>query len=368
MLRYLAAARILRRRVSGRVDNFMFFLHYRLSFALFMICSALITAKEYFGNPIACYSNSKGTPGNVLNTYCFFMSTFSVPKYNATSPRSVYPGVGPHIAGEDDVIYRSYYQWVPLMLFLQGASFYLPRYVWKCLDGGLFTGILQGLDKFSLDSNKKDVKFKILLRYMVEHFNMHRNWALRFFLCELLCLVVVVSNIYLTDAFLGGTFMTYGLDALTLPDMNAWERVDPMHNVFPRMTKCTFLKFGTSGSLETHDSMCVLPVNVFNTQAYILIWFWMVFVAVVTAVWLLCRIVIVLSKPLRTSMLSYRGRLAGKTMVEYVGSSCPLGDWFLLYHLGSCVPAVDFAAFLREYSKVLKNLEKPQPSAPSPLH
>ena len=65
------------------------------------------------------------------------------------------------------------------------------------------------------------------------------------------------------------------------------DRVDPMARVFPRVTKCNFKKFGLnfifisnififmvqilnlfakgpSGTLQTHDSLCVLPVNIIN--------------------------------------------------------------------------------------------------------
>ena len=62
----------------------------------------------------------------------------------------------------------------------------------------------------------------------------------RFFLCEALCLVVVVGNIYFTDLFLGGTFLKYGTEVINFPDMDPEHRVDPMTRIFPRVTKCTF--------------------------------------------------------------------------------------------------------------------------------
>lgn len=178
MLRYLAAGKLLQ-RTNARVDNTMFFLHYRATFIFLMVSSALITAKEYFGSPIQCYALKSAIPGNVLNTYCFIMSTYSVTKHNETGVRVVYPGVGPHTP-DDDVVYRSYYQWVPLVLFLQAMSFYIPRFVWKSLDGGLFSSILQGLDKMSLDEGSKGQKYKYLIKYMMTHINMHRNYALRY--------------------------------------------------------------------------------------------------------------------------------------------------------------------------------------------
>ena len=36
--------------------------------------------------------------------------------------------------------------------------------------------------------------------------------------------------------------------------------------IFPRMTKCTFHKFGTSGEVEKHDALCILPLNIGSTS------------------------------------------------------------------------------------------------------
>ncbi len=36
----------------------------------------------------------------------------------------------------DEKIYHAYYQWVPLMLFLQAVMFYAPHWIWKQLEGG----------------------------------------------------------------------------------------------------------------------------------------------------------------------------------------------------------------------------------------
>ena len=42
------------------------------------------------------------------------------------------------------------------------------------------------------------------------------------------------------------------------------ERIDPMARIFPRVTKCTFKKFGPGGGLMPRDALCVLPVNIVN--------------------------------------------------------------------------------------------------------
>ena len=43
-------------------------------------------------------------------------------------------------------------------------------------------------------------------------------------------------------------------------------RTDPMTRVFPRMTKCIYRKFGASGTIQTHDALCILPINVINEK------------------------------------------------------------------------------------------------------
>ena len=42
--------------------------------------------------------------------------------------------------------------------------------------------------------------------------------------------------------------------------------------------QCTFHKFGTSGEVEKHDALCLLPLNIVNEKVYIFLWFWSVII------------------------------------------------------------------------------------------
>ncbi|XP_071522205.1 innexin inx2-like [Panulirus ornatus] len=353
MMKYLAAAKILKKH-NAQVDNAVFHLHYRVTFVVFIVSGALVTAKEFIGAPIQCIS--KAVPTGVLNTFCFIMSTFSVPRHWAKplGDGVSYPGVGPH-EDEDEIVYHAYYQWVPFVLVLQAIMFYVPRYLWKNMEGGLFTTILAGLDKLTMDENARFKKHKILSQYMIRHLHMHMNWAIRFFLCEALCLVVVVGNIYFTDLFLGGTFLTYGTEVINFPDMDPENRVDPMTRIFPRVTKCTFRKFGSSGTIETHDTMCVLAVNIINEKIYIFIWFWLVCLTAITALWLVYRLIVIASSEVRLRLLQVRGRWAGRPNLDLIAKKCNLGDWFLIYHLGRNMEPMVYGEFLKEFARELEN-------------
>jgi len=58
----------------------------------------------------------------------------------------------------------------------------------------------------------------------------------------------VIGNIFFVDRFLGGAFLDYGTDVLRFSDLDQENRTDPMIAVFPRVTKCTFHKYGPSGT------------------------------------------------------------------------------------------------------------------------
>ena len=50
------------------------------------------------------------------------------------------------------------------------------------------------------------------------------------------------------------------------------------------MTKCTFHKFGSSGTVETKDGLCILPLNIINEKIYVFLWLWFIFLAVVSGI------------------------------------------------------------------------------------
>jgi hypothetical protein len=91
--------------------------------------------------------------------------------------------------------------------------------------------------------------------YFITNKHNHDFYAFKFFLCELLNFVNVIGQIWLMDVFLGGEFTTYGSDVVAMTEISPEKRVDPMARVFPKMTKCEFHKFGSSGTVEKLDAL-----------------------------------------------------------------------------------------------------------------
>ena len=47
-------------------------------------------------------------------------------------------------------------------------------------------------------------------------------------------------------------------------------------NFFLKVTKCTFYKYGNTGTVENKDGLCILAQNTLNEKIYIFLWFWLV--------------------------------------------------------------------------------------------
>ena len=159
------------------------------------------------------------------------------------------------------------------------------------------------------------------------------------------------------DFFLGGEFTTYGLDVVAMTEWATDKRDDPMAHVFPKVTKCTFHKFGPSGTVEKYDGLCVLPLNIINEKIYVFLWFWLVFVSIVTGFHLICRLVVLAVPSTRQILLRARAHLASTNKIERICRESRLGDWFLLYQLGKNMDALIFRDFINHLDQKLENLK-----------
>ena len=108
---------------------------------------------------------------------------------------------------------------------------------------------------------------------------------------------------------------------------NPEERADPMNIVFPKVTKCTFHKYGPSGTITRHDGLCILALNIINEKIYVFLWFWFVSVAIFSALALLYRMFIIITPSMRVNAIMARNLYqVERSIVEDV-LNCPRHSW-----------------------------------------
>ena len=220
-----------------------------------------------------------------------------------------HPGVAPVADLEDgtEIKYHKWYQWVSFFLFLEALFFYLPRFFWKGSENGKVAMLVGNLKDPLLSDEAKETQINEIVKYYRRHRGTHFSYALRFFALEVYNFMNVICQMYFIDFFLGGEFQTYGMDVLNYTGLEHEDRPDPMAKVFPKVTKCTFHKYGPSGTVEKNDGLCTLPVNIINEKLFIFIWFWLIFVAVCSGLYLIFRLSTLLADQMRVGLITVHG-------------------------------------------------------------
>lgn len=354
------------------IDNFVFKLHYRFTFALLVACTILVSSRQFIKEHIQCIGDDKIK--HVINTFCFFSSTYSVERYHNSSYRPgihiASPGVGPEMPG-DKLTHHAYYQWVPFVLFGQALLFYLPHYIWKTLEKGrikaivsqiktsIYTAetdtVISGYKIDSLETRKNREKVFKDLYISWARLKVNRDWAKNYIMCELLNIVNIFLQILLVDSFLQGNFLDLGVRWIR-------DEQEVLESVFPKMTKCTFHKYGPSGSIQNHDTLCVMALNIINEKVYALLWFWFLILLFLTLLGMLWRLLsfILHSRNGAFNRLVWAEVSPGPALkpdeIDMIATKLTFSDWLFLYYIGK---NMDSRMFRRVVADLTQSLRRP---------
>lgn len=366
------------------IDNLVSRLHYRATTLILFVASVLVTSRQYIGEHIACITDTKSVPENVMNTFCFFMATFTVRTNVSLHEKHGIPYLGvsainsENLRDDSYVLRHNYYQWVPFVLFGQAIAFYLPHYIWKRKEDGRLRKYTEGF-KYMAYSLTESVGLKtpqgenvpsaVVVQQRLDEFrhaflqrlHVQRMWAAWFILCEILNAINLIVQIYLTNVFLSGGFYDLGPAAIRTSDMDQ----SVLDEIFPKITKCTFHKYGPSGSLQAHDAMCVLALNIINEKIFLVLWFWYLMLFIVTMLGLIWRIV---TLSLHASSTSFNrwvfatSRLSGGrnpwAKVMKTSGRFHFTDWLFLRYLSKNLDGIVFQKLFKSLAKDVSNQDE----------
>lgn len=327
------------------IDDPIFRMHYKFTGLALLFVSILVSGYQFFGNPIMCIQKDD-IPEQLLNTYCWIEGTFTLPKalFKDVGTEVVYPGVDKYLPG-DELVEHTFYQWVCFMLFLQSLMFCVPYVLWRTVENGRMMHLAQKMRNPCLPATEFEPGFEGLVEFFRSHKYEHQYYAAKFLFCEFLNFVNVIFQIYFINLFLGGQFTKYGVDVVKYANEEQENRLDPMIRVFPRITKCTFHKYGSSGDVQRHDALCLLPLNIVNEKIYIVMWFWFIILAILNGILLLFRLTAVMSRSVRLFLIKQVTNLTPKHVIKEIVGKVSYGDWFLLYFLSSNIDDIHFCKF-----------------------
>ena len=103
------------------------------------------------------------------------------------------------------------------------------------------------------------------------------------------------------------------------------------NNFSLQVAKCVFRKYGISGTVETHDALCVLPLNILNEKIYIFLWFWLVAMLIFTSLSFAFHLALLCSAQLRAGLLRFKTQnLIGADLAGYITKNVRYRDSLLI--------------------------------------
>ncbi|KAG0694867.1 Innexin inx3 [Chionoecetes opilio] len=337
------------------VDSLTARLHYQWTATFCLAAGTLVIAKDLIGNAIQCLTNGSDSPKHI-NTYCWISSTFTI---NTTGHLN---GLGNYNEDIHEKTVHTYYQWVPVVLAIQAALFYLPHYLWKSMEGKRVDHLLQEVNKSFFD-DKAEQKIKNMTDYLRESWGLNVKYFLGHFICECLYLVNVVMQMILMNSFFNGAFRDYGIKVFSELSSDDEKKVSPFTEVFPRTAKCTFYKYGMSGTIVPIDSLCILPHNILNEKIYLAMWIWFIILTIITSLQLIWHLVFYSSMSLKKKLVARRIRCALPARMEQALRTMHLGDFCLLYNIGVNLKASHFKKMMEGVTRASEEVYSP--NAPS---
>jgi len=315
-----------------KIENAIFMLHSQCTVYILLVSTMFLSMRQHFGEPIECLSSRTDLPPTMLQNYCWLEGSFSVAGTDGKTSVGTdvaYPGVKTlnESAGERRQLHK-YYQWVYFVLIIQSIMFYVPKYLWKVKESQRLKNTIFILTQRNI-LEFHEIESKKIIQDVFDAILLSSDYFFFFFFCEFLYYVHLIMQIWFVQIFLGGQFLRLGWDWLIYSHNNNYQ--DPLIRIFPRMTKCLFHKYGYSGSIESHDALCFLTLNIVNEKIYVVLWFWFAFLFVITSLGLFNRVFLVLFPSYRYFKLT---RLAPSTDKKYLRHlTSRVGNWFILHHM-----------------------------------
>ena len=286
-------------------------LNFRWTPLILILCATVISIKQYLMRPLACYISHQ-VGGNGIDAYvenfCWIHGTYPIALNTQISHLQ-------HSWNELNAIKVSYYQWIPFILGLQTILFTVPQLFWSMF---IYNRTGVDLEQLIILASKAVNNVGKLRKNVVKHIvnvlddmiNCHRDyrtgkfatyrrrlasccfffvpskrlgsWLFLFYLfIKMLSIINVVGQIFLMQTFLqmGNNYTHFGYDILRdVIKGRDWQE----SLVFPRVTYCrVFLRH-----LSSNNNLfvqCTLPVNMISEKIYIFLWWYFIFVAILTS-------------------------------------------------------------------------------------
>ncbi|CAG5127265.1 unnamed protein product [Candidula unifasciata] len=313
---------VLKQPIRG--DDFVDRLHYFVTVAILFLFAFGAGLQEYVGQPINCWTPLDFPAGSDsyhahINSYCW-THQLRYPRFQRITANNKTTGIWDLKEPQPLIdIGTAFFRWVTLVFVVQAMLFKIPNFIWTRMNtssGADLQKIRELVLQAQTAENEENKKLKMdevvayfenwitgYKSYRIRLVGQHSGTILSVLFClgkrsgnflsslylsvKFLNLINVMGNFFLMAVFLDVNFWKYGLLVLnSVLSSGDWQ--DPYS--FPRLLICDFiLEGGKTGSTtqtapEVFHIQCSMTLNLLLEKIFVLEWFWMIFLFIVTFV------------------------------------------------------------------------------------
>ncbi|CAI2357936.1 unnamed protein product [Caenorhabditis sp. 36 PRJEB53466] len=271
---------------------------YQYTSTLLGFSAIMMAASQYVGRPIQCWVPAQFTRTweKYAETYCFIKGTYFLPEAFLSEEEL---SVAPHetVTASPRV---GYYQWIPIILFVQAMLFYIPSIIWRTFNESCELKIKElAIVSESARKRKTTVqddlsRAKKAGRYFFNKLTFRNEQTVfkktggfvasgrflpsLYIAVKVLYLLNVIFQFWILSYFLETKSWMWGLTTfLDLAAGREWETT----GIFPRVTMCDFSIMDLT-AVHDHSIQCVIVINMLAEKVYVFFWFWLIGVGVLT--------------------------------------------------------------------------------------
>lgn len=102
----------------------------------------------------------------------------------------------------------------------------------------------------------------------------------------------------------------------------------------------------------------MLPLNVLNEKIFMVLWYWLVGLAIITCASIVYRLAVFASPELRFQLLRLKSRTCDYNDIRFVFSRADIGDWLLLILLTKNIDPFTLRLVIRDLKQSIKKKEE----------
>jgi len=279
------------------------------------LCAVLTSGTDWFGDPIECMAQDP-VPEAIFTSFCYMEDSLS---YEIKDQSPEY----------SRVTKPAYYQWVWLLLSLHSFLTYLPYLAWKYLEGGK-------LARLVIKTGEENQSPVSIGKFLSSQRNWYSGQATCFLICEILCLPISISQVFLIDMFLGGDVVN---------SITNWPPP-----VFPMVVKCNMPYIGPGGSIREHNSICTLAYSALHEKIYIVVISLFLMLIMLSTIYTVLHIFLLVAPAARIALIKvkvgnlYPNRHLGKQI-----GFCSYGEFILLMFISKNIGPQEFSELMNVY-------------------